>query len=39
MEDERIVTNNEIRGDEFEQSIRPELLKDYIGQKDVKEKL
>ena len=39
MDDERIVTNNEIRGDEFEESIRPELLKDYIGQKDVKENI
>ena len=39
MEEERIVTNNEIRGDEFEESIRPELLKDYIGQKDVKENI
>ena len=38
MED-RIVTNNEIRGDEFEESIRPELLCDYIGQKDVKENI
>ena len=39
MENERILTNEELTGDEFEESIRPELLSDYIGQKDVKENI
>lgn len=37
MKNERIVASDDIKGDDFEESIRPELLSDYIGQKDVKE--
>ena len=39
MERDRVITSDEIVGDEFEKSIRPELLDDYIGQKDVKENI
>lgn len=37
--DERIVTGNELKEDSFEKSIRPDLLNEYIGQSEVKEKL
>ena len=39
MDDERIVTGNELKEDVFEQSIRPNCLKDYIGQEELKENL
>lgn len=39
MEDERLVTNSELESDEIDNSIRPETLKEYIGQSDVKENI
>ena len=38
MED-RILTNEQLEEDKFEQNIRPEKLEDYIGQTEVKENL
>ena len=38
MED-RIVTENELKEDEFEYSLRPQYLREYIGQSDVKENM
>lgn len=37
--DERIITAEEIEGDIFESSIRPESLDEYIGQDEIKENL
>lgn len=37
--EERIVTNEKLVEDHFEQNIRPERLEDYIGQSEVKENL
>lgn len=37
--DERILTNKELKEDNFEQSIRPDSIDEYIGQKEVKENL
>lgn len=37
--DERIVTNHELDEDNFELSIRPSTLDEYIGQSDVKENI
>ena len=37
--DERIISNNEISGDSFDNSIRPQYIKDYIGQEEVKENI
>ncbi len=37
--DERIITPEEIEGDIFESSIRPESLDEYIGQEEIKENL
>lgn len=37
--DERIVTNEKLVEDHFEQGIRPERLEEYIGQSEVKENL
>ena len=37
--DERILTSNELKEDNFEQSIRPDSIDEYIGQKEVKENL
>lgn len=39
MMDERIVTNESLAEDVFEQNIRPERLLDYVGQTEVKENL
>lgn len=40
MEDDRIISGEELVDEEkFESSIRPEYLKEYIGQKEVKENL
>ncbi len=39
MEDERVVTNRELQEDTFEESIRPDSIDEYIGQKDVKENI
>src|SRR5574344_457238 len=39
MEDERVVTNHELEEDNFESSIRPFVLEEYIGQKKIKENL
>ena len=36
---ERIITNEEITGDSFENTIRPQYIKDYIGQVEVKENI
>lgn len=37
--DERIITNNELKEDSFEKSIRPLTLDEYIGQSEVKENI
>ena len=37
--DERIITSKELKEDNFEQSIRPDSIGEYIGQKEVKENL
>lgn len=37
--DERIITSNELKEDNFEQSIRPDNIDEYVGQKEVKENL
>lgn len=37
--DERIITSKELKEDNFEQSIRPDNIGEYIGQKEVKENL
>lgn len=39
MDDERVVTNRELQEDSFENSIRPDSIDEYIGQKDVKENI
>jgi len=39
MEDERIVSSNELLEDTFDENIRPDSLEEYIGQSDVKENL
>ncbi len=39
MEEERIITANELKEDSFEKSIRPSMLDEYIGQSEVKENL
>ena len=40
MDDEKILSEEKIDGDDAtEESIRPELLSEYIGQKDVKENI
>ena len=40
MDDEKILSEGKIDGDDVnEESIRPELLSEYIGQKDVKENI
>jgi len=39
MEEERIVTNKELKEDTFESSIRPDSIDEYIGQADVKENI
>ena len=40
MDDEKILSEEKIDGDDVnEESIRPELLSEYIGQKDVKENI
>lgn len=36
---ERIITSKELKEDNFEQSIRPDSIDEYIGQKEVKENL
>ena len=36
---ERIITSEEINGDSFENTIRPQYIKDYIGQEEVKENI
>ena len=36
---ERIISNSEISGDNFDNSIRPQFIKDYIGQEEVKENI
>lgn len=37
--EERIITSKELKEDNFEQSIRPDSIDEYIGQKEVKENL
>jgi len=39
MDDERIITEEKTGYDDFSESIRPDLLNEYIGQKDVKENI
>ena len=39
MEEDRIVTGEKLKEDNFEQSIRPDRIDDYIGQGEVKENL
>ena len=36
---DRIITNEELKEDVFEQNIRPDSLEEYIGQTEVKENL
>ena len=37
--DERVITNHELAEDNFEKTIRPDSIDEYIGQTDVKENL
>ena len=37
--DERVITNHELAEDNFEKTIRPDSIDEYIGQSDVKENL
>lgn len=37
--DEEILSNKELVGDEFEKSIRPQCLDEYVGQTEIKENL
>ncbi len=37
--DERIITNHQLEEDQFEATIRPDSIDEYIGQKEVKENL
>lgn len=37
--DERIITNHELQEDNFEETIRPDSIDEYIGQKEVKENI
>ena len=37
--EERIITNERLDEDNFEQNLRPEHLDDYIGQSEAKENL
>lgn len=37
--DERVITNHELAEDNFEKTIRPDSIDEYIGQKSVKENL
>ncbi len=39
MDNERIITSNELKEDSFEKTIRPVTLDEYIGQTEVKENL
>ena len=39
MEEERVVTNKELKEDTYEASIRPDSIDEYIGQADVKENI
>ena len=39
MDIERVVTNRELKEDTFEETIRPDSIDEYIGQKEVKENL
>lgn len=39
MTDERIISNNQQRNDEWQMSLRPRFLNEYIGQEKVKENL
>ncbi len=39
MEEDRIVTGEKLKEDNFEQSIRPDRIDDYVGQGEVKENL
>ena len=37
--EERMVSPEQQLGEKFDQSLRPERLRDYIGQKEIKENL
>lgn len=39
MEEERVITNHELKEDQFEATIRPDSIDEYIGQSEVKENL
>jgi len=39
VEEERIITNHELESDTYEETIRPDSLDEYIGQKEVKENI
>ncbi|MCG8490078.1 MAG: AAA family ATPase, partial [Sneathiellales bacterium] len=39
MTEERLVTSSQKEGDELEQQFRPQVLDDFIGQKQVRENL
>jgi len=39
MDEERIITNRELKEDTFEETIRPDSIDEYIGQTEVKENL
>jgi len=39
MEEERVITNRELKEDNFEETIRPDSIDEYIGQTEVKENL
>ena len=39
MEEERLLTSNETKEDNFEENIRPSSIDEYIGQSEIKENL
>ena len=36
---DRIITSDKLKEDGFEESIRPQTIDEYIGQKDIKENI
>ena len=37
--DDRVITNDELREDSYQSSIRPKMLSEYVGQSEIKENL
>ena len=37
--DTRLITSDKLKEDSFESAIRPQMLDEYIGQKDIKENI